>query len=167
MSGDYVETLDQLGVRAKGLLSRIEQTRVRRMSLQASLGQVLLEAQARVQAGEAGEGVKWQEWCVEHMPFSHRTAQKYMQIASAQDAEAKLREINNWRSKKHEKEVTIVENAPTCGRKDNGPYLSLPAPSPEPIPVPEPELDRWQQQMDRVWQMGTLEQRRLWMKRHV
>ena len=54
-----------------------------------SAGKQLVELQARVDAGEAGKGVKWWSWYGEHFPDrSRRDAERVMRLASSDDPQA-------------------------------------------------------------------------------
>jgi len=53
-----------------------------------STGMRLIEARQRVEAGEAGEGVGWIEWCRANVKRSIRDIQRVMRIARAEDTEA-------------------------------------------------------------------------------
>jgi hypothetical protein len=58
-----------------------------------SAGKQLVELQARIEAGEDGEGVKWWSWYAEHFKKrTRRDAQKVMKLARADDPEAAAEE---------------------------------------------------------------------------
>ena len=52
------------------------------------LGQDLLEARARVEAGEEGSGITWWQWFEKNFPQSRSTAEKAMQVAAADNPQA-------------------------------------------------------------------------------
>jgi len=52
------------------------------------LGQDLLEARVRVEAGEEGSGIAWWQWFEKNFPQSRSTAEKAMQIAAAENPQA-------------------------------------------------------------------------------
>ena len=52
------------------------------------LGQDLLEARARVEAGEEGSGITWWQWFEKNFPQSRSTAEKAMQIVAAENPQA-------------------------------------------------------------------------------
>jgi hypothetical protein len=52
------------------------------------LGLDLLEARTRIEAGEAGDGVRWWEWFEKNFPQSRSDAERVMAIASAENPQA-------------------------------------------------------------------------------
>jgi hypothetical protein len=52
------------------------------------LGQDLLEARTRVEAGEEGSGITWWQWFEKKFPQSRSTAERAMQIAVAENPQA-------------------------------------------------------------------------------
>jgi hypothetical protein len=52
------------------------------------LGQDLLEARARVEAGEEGSGITWWQWFEKNFPQSRSTAERAMRIAADENPQA-------------------------------------------------------------------------------
>jgi hypothetical protein len=90
---DHQETLAQVVKRIEVSFDKIKTYGEKVDQYHISAGKQLFELQARIEAGEDGEGVKWWSWYAEH--FKNRTrrdAQKVMKLARADDPEAAAEE---------------------------------------------------------------------------
>ena len=90
---DHQETLEQAVKRIEASFAKIETYGKKVEDFRSSAGKQLVELQVRIEAGEAGDGVKWWHWYAEH--FKNRTrrdAQRVMALARADDPEAAAEE---------------------------------------------------------------------------
>jgi hypothetical protein len=86
---DHQESLKQVVARIEASFVKIKQYGEKVDQFRISAGKQLVELQARIEAGEAGKGVKWWTWYAEN--FKNRTrrdARKVMALARADDPEA-------------------------------------------------------------------------------
>jgi hypothetical protein len=51
-------------------------------------GKLLIELRQRIEAGEAGQGIKWGKWCGENIARSKRDINRCIKLAQAKDPEA-------------------------------------------------------------------------------
>ena len=89
---DHQETLDQTVKRTEASFAKVETYSKKVGDHRITAGKLLVELQARIEAGEAGDGVKWWHWYAEH--FKNRTrrdATKVMALARSGDPERRLR----------------------------------------------------------------------------
>jgi hypothetical protein len=62
----------------------------RATSARVAAGKMLIELRARIEGGEAGEGVSWWEWCEANIQRSRKDCEKLMRMASSDDPEAAI-----------------------------------------------------------------------------
>jgi hypothetical protein len=107
--GQVVARIEASFVKIKTYGEKVDQFRI-------SAGKQLVELQARIEAGEAGKGVKWWAWYAEH--FKNRTrrdAQKVMALARAdnpEEAAEEERDRNRAAVAAHRKRVAEAEPQP-------------------------------------------------------
>ena len=90
---DHQETLKQVVARIEASFVKIESYGKKVDNFRISAGKQLVELQARIEAGEAGKGVKWWSWYAENFKSrTKRDAQKVMALAKADDPEAAAEE---------------------------------------------------------------------------
>ena len=85
---EHQETLDQTVKRIEASFAKVETYSKKVGDHRITAGKLLVELEARIVAGEAGQGVKWWVWYAEH--FKNRTrrdAQKVMALARSDDPE--------------------------------------------------------------------------------
>jgi hypothetical protein len=90
---EHQETLDQTVKRIEASFAKIETYSKKVGDHRITAGKLLVELQARIEAGEAGDGVKWWHWYAEH--FKNRTrrdATKVMALARSGDPDAAAEE---------------------------------------------------------------------------
>jgi hypothetical protein len=86
---DHQETIKQVVARIEASFAKVAQYSEKVDQFRISAGKQLVELKARIEAGEAGKGVRWWTWYAEN--FTKRTrrdAQKVMALANADDPEA-------------------------------------------------------------------------------
>ena len=90
---DHLETLEQAVKRIEASFAKIETYGKKVEDFRTSAGKQLVELQVRIEAGEAGSGVKWWVWYAEHFKNrSRRDAQRVMALARADDPAAAAEE---------------------------------------------------------------------------
>jgi hypothetical protein len=75
---------------------------------------LLKEAKQRVEAGEAGKGVKWPEWAEKNIDLGETRIRELVRIAEAKDALAELerqREMTRERVERHRVRKSTLRNA--------------------------------------------------------
>jgi hypothetical protein len=90
---EHQETLDQTVKRIEASFAKVETYSKKVGDHRITAGKLLVELQARIEAGEAGDGVKWWHWYAEH--FKNRTrrdATKVMALARSDDPDAAAEE---------------------------------------------------------------------------
>ena len=90
---DHQETLAQVVKRIEVSFDKIKQYSEKTDQYRISAGKQLVELQARIEAGEAGKGVKWWAWYAAN--FKNRTrrdAQRVMALARSDDPGAAAEE---------------------------------------------------------------------------
>jgi hypothetical protein len=90
---EHQDSLDQTVKRIEASFAKIESYGKKVDDFRISAGKQLVELQARIEAGEAGSGVKWWHWYAEH--FKNRTrrdATKVTALARADDPDAAAEE---------------------------------------------------------------------------
>jgi hypothetical protein len=78
---------------------------------------LLKDMRTRVEAGEAGEGIKWWEWFRENSVRSRKDAEKLLKIANSDDPEGAYKEENSKR--RNEQHKTQPEVTAPCGDLDD------------------------------------------------
>jgi hypothetical protein len=139
-SGDTVEpSVQSLAARVTEIERRLiyaDEAVERAISCRVQAGKLLLALRARIEAGEAGQGVSWWQWYGEHFDRSRRDGQRLMALASSPDPEAAAAEERaktRAQVAQHRKQAarhTVCRTEPTA------------APEPEPTVAPEPESRR-------------------------
>ena len=121
---EHRETLKQVVARIEASFVKIKNYGDKVDQFRISAGKQLVELKVRIDAGEAGKGVKWWAWYAEN--FKNRTrrdASKVMALARADDPEAAAEEE---RTKNHEAVAAHRE------RKDEERGMSYGKTEPEP-----------------------------------
>jgi hypothetical protein len=78
-------------------------------------GELLNDLRSRIEAGEAGEGVKWWEWYESKFVRSRKDAEKVMALAWSDDPEAKHEEIKA--KDRERKRNSPAENVDSAGEE--------------------------------------------------
>ena len=139
------------------LANKIRVTIVRSDDLYITAGEHLKEAQKRVAAGEAGEGVTWKDWLKQHN-IGEEKARIVLQIANSDDTAAAVaahRKAQAERQKKSRdnkkqpvtisRDVTGAGIAPAWSEKQSSDGAVPPAP-----PAPVPALT-WMDRFIELW----------------
>jgi hypothetical protein len=84
---DHQETLDQTVKRIEASFDKVESYSKKAGDYRITAGKLLVELQARIEAGEDGEGVEWWKWYAEHFERTRRDAQKVMALARSDNPE--------------------------------------------------------------------------------
>jgi hypothetical protein len=86
---EHQETITQVPKRAVASFDKMDAYGKKLDDHRITLGVLLNDLRARVDAGEAGKGVKWWSWYGEHFPDrSRRDAERVMKLASSDDPQA-------------------------------------------------------------------------------
>jgi hypothetical protein len=86
---EHQETITQVLRRAVASFDKMDAYGKKLDDHRITLGVLLNDLRARVDAGEAGKGVKWWSWYGEHFPDrSRRDAERVMKLASSDDPQA-------------------------------------------------------------------------------
>jgi hypothetical protein len=86
---DHQETLKQTVARIEASFAKIDNYATKHEQYRVSAGKMLVELKVRIDAGEAGKGVKWWVWYEENFKNrSRRDAQRVMALARSDDPEA-------------------------------------------------------------------------------
>jgi hypothetical protein len=84
---EHQETIAQTVRRIEVSFDKIKQYSEKADQYRISAGKQLVELKVRIEAGEAGKGVKWWAWYAENFNRTRRDAQRVMALANADDPE--------------------------------------------------------------------------------
>ena len=144
---DFNEVVRITGRKLAALEDWVKESEKKRNSFEVSIGENLLELRDRVDAGEIGELANWWEWFEDNRMLlrniARRTAERYMQIASAPDPEGKVIELRG----KNRADKAASTQRQRQGQEAQGGKVPIapeqaqmePESSPEPKPQPESE----------------------------